>query len=177
MMTSVLVSSPSVPVGKPLGTASKCPVKGCTSRPIRTPSYDKTDDSRWRWTCPSPEHNEVWFYGICFSCAVKDISHDRCKDCTYHICQHCGACDVNGCSRNNYRTIRGVQADDVLTAYLEEESPKLRDPLYANEHVQIERNINQKINEYKACCEDEKRHKKQEALDGSLINVLSQQNS
>lgn len=73
--------------------------------------------------------------------------------------------------------IRGVQADDVLTAYLEEESPKLGDPLYANEHEQIERNIKLRITEFKKHHETEERHKKQQALDGSLINVLSQQNS
>ena len=176
-MTSALVSKPSVPVDKHPGTANKCPVKGCTSRIIPAPNYKKTGPSKWRSTCTSPEHNEVWFYGKCWK-AEKDsdysTSYNECDICEWHICQHCGACHESGCSRNNYRTIRGVQADDVLTAYLEEEFPKLGDPLYANEHEQIERNINQKINEHKICRENEDRHKKQEALKGSLLDACHQ---
>lgn len=184
MVNSVLVSSPSVPVDKHPGTVNKCPVKGCTNRPIRTSSYDKTGDSLWRWTCPSPEHNEIWFYGICFNCGDEDISHDRCKNCNYHICQHCEACDKDGCSRNDYRTIKGVQIDEEFSEYtelracLDEAVPKLRDPLQLKH---TKRYLNQKINEYKdrrkaekKLREDEERHKKQEALKGSLLDAYHQ---
>jgi hypothetical protein len=181
MVTSILVSRPSVS----LRIANECPVKGCTSPKTKTPSHTKTGESMWRWTCTSTKHpQEVWFHGPCYNCSITDTSHNRCKDCNWHICRHCEACDEDGCSRNDYRTIKGVQIDEGFSEYtelracLDEAVPKLRDPL---QHKHTKRYLKQKISEYKdrrkakvKLRENEDRHKKQEALKGSLLDACHQ---
>lgn len=172
MVAPALVSRPSVT----LRIANECPVKDCTSPKTKTPNHTKTGDSMWRWTCTSTEHpQEVWFHGPCFNCSITDTSHNRCKDCNWHICRHCEACDKEGCSRNNYGTIKGwngrkvVEADKEVIAWLIENMPKLKDPIHAKDHEEIERDKIRYLHTYNG-------HMEPQELGGAIGEYLKQQN-
>ncbi len=124
---------------------NRCPVKGCMSGIKKTDNLEKTGDSDWRWTCILAEHQDIWFYGQCWHCNTPNASHNKCGDCGWFICsnRNCKACTKEGCSRNNYETIKGkngrhiVKADPETKAWLTENMPKLQDPHYAKEHEKI----------------------------------------
>lgn len=123
---------------------NRCPVKGCTAVPEKTLNHERTGLSEWRYKCPSSDHQEYWFYGICWCCKRNDVSYKKC-DCDWYICRNrnCDACHKEGCSRNNYGTIidfynkKVIKPDEEVRGWLKENMPKLKDPLYAKEHEKI----------------------------------------